>query len=197
MNKSFLFLCAVMLGAIIGVHAQTSSGNMMIGGGINFHSTSYQSGSTSDQNTVNFSPSFGYFISDNLAVGTSLTLGSTRTGTGSGKTVESRFGIGPFARYYLFTSNENFGFFGQAQLSIGSTKIDPPIGDVDRGSYVSFALSPGAAFFFNEHWAVEFAITGFQVTSRDPDKDNDDDKYTTVEFGLSSIQPSLGFRYHF
>lgn len=196
MNKSVVFLCALALGAF-GAHAQTSSGNMMVGGGIDFQSTSYQAGSDNDESSVTFSPSFGYFVSDNFAVGLSLALSSSRTGTGSGKTVQNIFGIGPFARYYLGTSSENFKFFAHAELAFGGVKTDPPVGNVARGSFVGFSLSPGAAYFFNEHWAVEFAITGFELVSVDPDKDDNNDKVTTIKLGLTSFSPSLGFRYHF
>ena len=97
----------------------------------------------------------------------------------------------------MFTSNESFGFFGQAQLSFSTGKSDPPVGNVMRSNSVSFALSPGAVFFFNEHWAVEFSLRGFVFRSTDPNTDNDDDKYSTVELGLNSLSPALGFRYHF
>jgi hypothetical protein len=196
MNKSIIALFLLALGATA-AQAQTSSGSMMVGGGFEFTSVSYQAGSANDENRVSFTPSFGYFVSDNFAVGASLTLGSEREGTGAGKTVRSSFGLGPFARYYIFTSNEKFGFFGQAQLAFSSTKTDPPVGNVLRGNAISFALSPGVAFFFNEHWAAEFAFRGFVFTSTDPNKNTDNDKYNVVQLGLNSFTPSLGFRYHF
>lgn len=196
MNKPFIVLCMLVMGASA-LHAQTSSGNMMIGGGLNFSSVSYQAGNANNWNSVEFTPGFGYFVSDNFAVGATLILGSEREGTGAGKTLSSSFGLGPFARYYIFTSNENFGFFGQAQLSFTADKTDPPVGGVVKGNEIAFALSPGAVFFFNEHWAVEFMIRGFALTSRDPNTNNNNDKYTRVELGLNSLTPSLGFRYHF
>ncbi len=177
------------------LQAQTSPGDMMVGGGLNFSSTSHQGGSTS--NSVEFSPGVGYFVSDNFAVGATLTISSERDGTGAGKRLTSAFGLGPFARYYIFTSNERFGFFGQAHLGFVAHKTDPPVGAVVKGNEISFALSPGAVYFFNEHWAAEFMIRGFALTSRDPNTDNDNDKYTMVEFGLNSLMPTLGFRYHF
>ena len=194
MNKSFIVLFALTIGVTC-AHAQTSSGNMMVGGGLTFSSVSYQGGSANDGNRVSFSPGFGYFINDNLAVGSTLVLTSERSGTGSNKTISTSFELGPFARYYIFTSNERFGFFGQAQLTFGTGKTDPPTGDVTRRNSLEVALSPGAAYFFNEHWAVEFAIRGFAFRSVNPDGDND--KYTVVDLGLNSFEPTLAFRYHF
>ncbi|MEX2232054.1 MAG: outer membrane beta-barrel protein [Cyclobacteriaceae bacterium] len=196
MNKSFFLLFASLI-VTTSINAQTSSGNMMVGGSIDFSSVARESGSVNDVSSVTFSPSFGYFIIDNFAVGVSLTLGSTRTGTGAGKTVSSSFALGPFARYYLFTSNDRFAFFGQAGLNFGSGKTDPAAGGVTKNSFISFAVSPGAAFFFNEHWGLEFSITGFQISSSDPDTATDNDKVTRVDFDLRSLSPTLGFRYHF
>jgi hypothetical protein len=196
MNKSFILLFAFIM-VTTWAKAQTSAGSMMVGGAIEFSSVSREGGSANDGSSFTFSPSFGYFISDNLAVGTSLTLGSERTGTGDAKTVTSSFGVGPFVRYYKFTSNESLAIFGQAGLSIGSGKTDPAFGGVSRTSFVSFSVFPGAAYFFNEHWAAELSITGFMISSTDPNKSNNDDKITRVEFGLSSLSPSIGFRYHF
>lgn len=196
MNKSLIVACALVLGTTL-TYGQTSSGNMMVGGGLEFESVSYKNGSSNNESNVTFSPSFGYFVSDNLAVGATLVVGSYRDGTGSGKTVTSRFGLGPFARYYIPTSNDRFCFFGQAQLTFISGKTDPPSGRVTKSNEIDFALSPGFAYFFNDHWAVEFAIRGFGIRSVNPDTDEDDGKYTEVGFGLNSLSPSIGFRYHF
>jgi hypothetical protein len=197
MNKFTFLLTALVIGSL-SANAQTSSGNMMIGGGLEFDSRTYQDKSRAEQSTISFSPGFGYFIGDNFAVGTTLTFTSTTAGVPAAtKTKTSTFALGPFARYYIFTSNERFGFFGQAQLDFGFGTTNPPAGSSTRNSFISFALSPGAAFFFNEHWAIEFAIRGFVITSVDPDKDNDIDRYSTTELGLTSLSPNLGFRYHF
>lgn len=196
MNKSITLIFALAITATTAV-AQTSAGNMMVGGSLDFSSVSRQSGSLNDISSVTFSPSFGYFVRDNFAVGTSLTLGSTRTGTGAAKTVSSTFAMGPFARYYIFTANERFGFFGQAGLNFGSGKTDPPAGTVTRNSFISFSVSPGAAYFFTDHWAMEFSITGLAISATDPDTATDDDKVTRVDFDLRFFSPSLGLRYHF
>jgi hypothetical protein len=196
MNKSLILVFALAVTTTL-VQAQTSAGNMMVGGTIDFTSVSREGGSLNDASSFTFSPSFGYFISDNLAIGSSLTLSSLRQGTGSAKTVTTGFDVGPFVRYYKFTSNDRFAIFGEAGLGFGTDKTDPAVGNVTHSNYITFSVAPGAAFFFNEHWAFEISITGFGITSRDPDTDNNDDKVTTVNLGLSSFSPQLGFRYHF
>ena len=196
MKKTVTLIAVFVMTATMAI-SQTSSGDMMIGGSFDFSSVSRQSGSANDVNSITFSPSFGYFVSENFAVGTSLTLGSTRTGTGSAKTVVSSFAIGPFVRYYVFTANDRFAFFGQAGLSFGSGKTDPPAGAVTRNTFISFSVAPGAAYFFTDHWAMELSIVGLAISSTDPDTANDNDKVTRVDFDIRSFSPSLGLRYHF
>jgi len=195
MNRSLIFVFLMFFTTC--AWSQTSSGNMMVGGAIEFSSRSYESGSANNSANFVFAPGFGYFISDNLAVGAGLSLSSWRNGTGAAKTVTSSFGFSPFARYYKFTSNESFAFFGQALLSVSTSKTDPPSGNITRGNGIYFAISPGASYFFNEHWAMELSMSLFSIASSDPDTDNSDDKVTTVSFGVDSFSPSIGVRYHF
>ena len=195
MNKFLISLSAFVLAATF-THAQTSSGNLMFGGGIAFSSNTRQSDNDNTYSNVSFTPNAGYFVSDNFAVGLSVTMASEKSGTGQFRLTENTFGVGPFARYYFFTSNEQFAIFGQAGLSLASEKNTDASGFVRKGSLTSFSLFPGAAYFLNEHWAVELSITGFQFTSSDPDKENDNDKSTYVNFGLRTFSPTLGFRYH-
>lgn len=72
MNKSLSFVFFLLVAT--SAYSQTSSGNMMAGGAIRFQSRSDQSGSASDAASFTFSPSFGYFIGDGLAVGANLSV---------------------------------------------------------------------------------------------------------------------------
>jgi outer membrane protein len=195
MKRTLIFLFAFI--AITNLaDAQTSTGNMMVGGGLIYSSISYPGQTTENQSTVSFSPGFGYFINDNLAVGAALSLSSFRDGTGPNRNVQNSFGLGPFARYYIFTANERFGFFGHGELTF-ATGNSNFAGLVARNNSLSIALSPGAAFFFNDHWAAEFAIQGLVFRTTDPNTNNDNDTYNTVNLRLALFSPSLGLRYHF
>lgn len=196
MNKLSSLVCSLIL-VVSFANAQTSSGNMMVGGSLAFETLSHEASDVNNTTSFSFSPSFGYFLNDNLAVGASISVGSAKTGTGDAKTVSSSFGFGPFARYYMFTSNERFAFFGQAGLNFGTGKTNPPIGADNKTSSISFSVAPGAAYFLNDHWALELALAGISVRSSDPNTANDNDKTTRFNFGVSSFSPSLAFRYHF
>ena len=86
--------------------------------------------------TINFGPSFGYMLSDNMQVGLSLDLGYNYTkefdavfpGTGAYTpafdkaedwlvTKQFGFGIAPYFRYYFMQAG-NFNFFCEAQLGL-------------------------------------------------------------------------------
>lgn len=170
---------------------------MMVGGTLSLSSTSYQSNSDLGSSGITFSPGFGYFVADNLVVGANLGIGSSTTDTGLTKTQTTDLSFGPFARYYKFTSNDKFAFYGQASLTLASSKRDETPGDELKSGSTTFAISPGFSYFFNEHWALDFNIRGFEIKSSDPNKDADDDKSTSVVFNVSSFSPTLGFRYHF
>ena len=192
--KNLLILLAVVLSGFYS-HAQTQASNMMLGGSVSMYSQSFE-GSDASFSQFSFSPSFGYFIHDNLAVGASLTIGSSTNDNIGSKTVTSNFGLGPFARYYKFTSNEDFAFFGQAQVLFSTGKQDATPGGEVKTSGLAFALSPGFSYFVTPHWAIDFSVTALSISSFDPDTDSDNNKSTTINVNLS-MAPSLGFRYHF
>ena len=193
MKKLFTFI-AVSLSAYH-AYSQTQAGNMMLGGSVSIYSQGVE-GSDASYSQFSFSPSFGYFIQENLAIGASLNLGSSTDDNIASKTVMTNFGIGPFVRYYKFTSNEDFAFFGQAQVLFSTGKVDDTPGGEVSTSGLAFTLSPGFSYFATPHWAIDFSVTALSISSYDPNTDSDNNKSTTINFNLS-MAPSLGIRYHF
>jgi outer membrane protein len=194
MKKTIIFLlCIISMSA---AKAQTAAGNMMAGGSFKYTSYSYNGGDNK-RNTIVFSPSFGYFISDNLAIGGEIGLESTTEDVGAENLKSSLFGIGPFVRYYKFTGNEKFAFFGQAGFAYAAGKRELAGGGDVKRSVFAFDVSPGFSYFFTEHWALDFSLSLLTIQSEDPNKDADDDNVTSVLFGVDTFSPSLGFRYHF
>jgi outer membrane protein len=185
----------MLVGSSFALKAQTDAGTMMVGGALEVSSTSYDGGDQKITSTT-FAPSFGYFIGDNFAVGASLGISSSSNDNGATTTKSSSFGIGPFARYYKFTSNEDFAFFGHASLMYSGGKSEASGTDV-KNRLISFGVAPGFAYFPTDHWAVEFSLTLLSVSSYDPNTDGDDDVTTQVGFGLDTFSPNIGIRYHF
>ncbi|HEY9006090.1 MAG TPA: porin family protein [Ohtaekwangia sp.] len=179
------------------VYAQTSQGSLMFGGGIGYTSQRQEtSGEDRKYSQVEFSPSVGYFVIDNLSVGLDLSLSSSKTDDGFGGDDKVKtFLAGPFVRYYKFTSNDKFAFFGQAGFQFGTTKTEPDGANETKSGTFNFYISPGFSYFFNEHWAMDLQLQGIEYTSYDPNKDAKNDKRSTFTFGVNSLNPTLAVRF--
>jgi outer membrane protein len=193
--KKIVMMLALVTSAFF-AKAQTTSGQMMIGGSFGISSVNYDNSNGSDYSSFTLAPSFGYFVKDNFAVGLSVSVGNSKSGTGAGQTTSSSFGVGPFVRLYKFTSNEKFAFFGNAGISFGNTKSENGNVITDKSNTISLGIAPGFAYFFNEHWAAELSIAGFRIQNSSSDNFPGNDR-TSVTFDVSSFNPSLGLRYHF
>lgn len=170
-------ILSVLLALItsIAAKAQTDKGTMSIGGDISYQTTSFSGGGSST--TTSLSPSFGYFLSDRLALGLSLGISNTST-TGSPST--STTSIAPFIRYYKFTSENKFAFFVHGQIGYSTT--------TGQSGVTSVSVRPGFAYFFTPRWGLDFLLPGLTLASGN----------NTTDFDLTaSLNPGIGFRYYF
>jgi hypothetical protein len=223
MNKK-LIIAAALCGLALGSRAQTEKGNFLLGGSFGFNSKK-DDDAASRTNSFALGPKFGYFISNNFVIGldasyyyTNKESWVTYTGQeGSVRQVNNGFRshgiyISPFARYYI-DLNAKFKFFSNLSVSAGKS-IGRSIGEPTTGSYLSkykseyygASLSPGFAFFAGKRLAIEFStlLVSYQ-------RDKYSTKYSSqntydlhsprtsdfFQFGLSTIQPSIGINYHF
>ncbi|SKC66830.1 porin family protein [Ohtaekwangia koreensis] len=195
-----LLTILLSLGAFMStVYAQTSQGNLSFGGAIGYTSETEEDGGEDDKTSqFRFAPSVSYFIADNLAIGADLSLVTQKRDDGfGGDDKYTEIAVGPLVRYYMFTSNDKFAFYGQAGFRFGSGKYEPDGLDETKSSSFDLYISPGFSYFFNEHWALDLQLQGISYRTEDPntDGDADDDKTKTFTFGVDSFNPSLGFRY--
>lgn len=192
MKKSIVLFA--LISTTFFVKAQTSTGNMMVGGTLSVSSTNYGGNNDAKYSSFTLAPSFGYFLKDNFVIGASVSLSNSKDNNGLTETRRNGFGVGPFARFYKFSSNEQFAFFGNASVGFGGTRVEGTGAD-SRVNTISFSLSPGFAYFFSEHWAAELGFAGLRIqNSKDP---NASGGTTTIDFNISSFTPNLGIRYHF
>lgn len=211
MNKKIIMmaaLCAVGSAA----SAQLEKGRLMIGGNVGYSRNSYEGYSnTSSFSSNNFksnafaiSPTAGYFINDNLAIGTNLSYTNRKTNSTSYFRKESLYGVNPFIRYYLNISPD-FKFFAEFMMGASVGKSD----EVSNGfiyknkrKEYSAALAPGLAFLPAKKWSVDLRFdlinyTNSQVKNTNPDAESN--RYVGsnyFNFGLSTIRPSIGVNYH-
>jgi outer membrane protein len=196
--KKVLLVFSLLVASLAVANAQTTQGTISLGGSMGVTNTKDEDdGEDTRTSEFRFQPSAGYFVIDNLMVGLGLSVVTGKEDDGfGGDDKYSSFLVGPFARYYIFTSNEKFAFFGEVGTLFGSFKDKPDGQDETKAGTFNLYVSPGFSYFFNEHWGLDLAFQGISFSSFDPDKDEDDDKSTTFNFGVSSFNPSIGIRYY-
>lgn len=228
MKKLFLSLALVAAG--VAAQAQIGSGSLMLGGSLGFSSTgggetkvTPGGGGASVTNDLtarsnwNFSPTIGYFLNDNLAVGLRLGLGGTNRAqvtTTDGKTTEniSSFDLGVelFGRYYKELGS-SFYFFVDGGLGFTSASwtdktqdgLDK-LKDDDKNSISTIGLNvaPGVAFFPTEKWGIDLTLNrlvGFNMNSSSREAATGGAKMetSTTDFGIGAgFMPTLGLHYY-
>lgn len=177
MKRIVIVLALAMISS--GAFAQFNKGRYLVGGSLRLdtYTSKTKSGSTTTKggNSTDFtlSPSAGYFVIDNLAVGASLDFGasSTKYTGSSGKSSSTSIGLSPFVRYYL-----SQGIFFQGQVGFGSQNSKSPTGggttSTTKYSTSNWSLGAGYAYFLNDFVAVEPMIgygSNSQKTTSGPD----------------------------
>jgi len=172
MNRKKCFFSAFLIGAAMVASAQFSKGDRMVGATVG--SVLYNSGSADisvDQIgenkskitsfNVGITPSMGWFISENTAVGASLNINPTGNKTTyeqnnstyqSDKSNNFNIGLGGFVRHYLKTSGKMlpFGQFG-FNLGISSLKTEGflYVGSTPNVTKTTYEGSSSGGFFAN------------------------------------------------
>ena len=202
MKKSVIFLIILFAMSSVLVTAQTNKGNFIVAGSSNLSfdlgKEKYKSeGTTEDWYSffnLNFQPMAGYFFIDNLSAGLfiDLSIYSEKDAEDDDKYTETTFAIGPFARYYAFTSKYfkpfvhgqvGFGFYRDKEKYSGGSDY------TYKEGYFTYLLGVGADYFLNDNVAIETLIgfnhDAYQEKESDGGERSDLPKY---------IYNSLAFR---
>ena len=132
----------------------------------------YLLGATNDITTTGWSdiqiqPNVGYFVSDNIAVGTTLGFTSTndKAGTAAGETTTSSTTIAPYVRYYMDSKLFFTGGFGM--INTKSTTVTDGADDFEnKGSQTIIGLGAGLSLMWGERVAVEPAFVLRNVSGK-------------------------------
>ncbi|RYE91146.1 MAG: hypothetical protein EOO37_01090 [Cytophagaceae bacterium] len=178
MNKLFALAFLGLTTSI--AHAQTTpltKGRGLLSGSIGYQSVKYRGSESQDLFT--FSPTVGYFVADNLAIGLN---GNLQT-YGSGAYGTNNFSVGPFVRYYRFVGgSDKFALYGQGGVGYRHYSGSYRMGYVD--------ITPGLAFFPVPRFGLEASLRGLSYSS------NFNDTHS-FDFGLSLQNIQLGAAYYF
>lgn len=195
MKKTLLTLAAIA-GLTIAANAQTEQGKFIVGGQVGFE-TSKVKDTDVKNNSFSINPTVGYFVSDNIAVGTGIGYSWAKAETNENNSVKNdAFKVSPFVRSY--SGNGPFKFFAQLSVPMAwgktTTETSNSSNEVKFESYGA-ELAPGFAYFPTSKIGVELKVRGLYFNSS---KIKDQD-YTVNTFGLdaNSLAPTLGVQFHF
>ncbi len=202
MKKLLLSIFAV---AALGfsTQAQTEKGKIMLGGNLAFDTQKSDADGAKSNTSFEIVPSVGYFVADNIAVGTGIGYSYNKR---IAATRSEAFVVSPFGRYYTNISDQ-FKFFGQLSvpMEFGSAHAVDANGDkgakIGNSTQIGVAVSPGFAFFPTSKIGIEFALNGLSYTNYRVQDANDNDVkgagYDNVSFGTNFFAPKLGIQFHF
>ena len=147
MKKLFTILTVVAISTTLSFAQQ---GSVAIGVGSNLANFSWQD--------YSLTPTVGYFIADNMMIGTGFAMGSETDNydsfdaSGNAITVETKvsgMSLSPFLRYYM-----NDAFFGQAGILMSSS-TDSDGDDEDKTSTFGVQAGVGYSLMWNDKVCIE------------------------------------------
>ena len=198
-----IILTVVALGAFVFVNAQSvkesnsgfTKGDVFVSGTLTFGSdskvTNYK------QDSFVFAPSVGYFVTNNIALGVNLNVGSgsVQATSTSGKNKTSTFAAGLAGRYY-FTPASQFTLFAELGAAFGAVKTTPAVGTASKVNSFGVALAPGLNYFVSKNFSLETKIAVLSFVSAKGDWTGAENA-SSVRFGGDWSAVSFGVNYKF
>ena len=202
MKKLVLTILAVSALAFT-TQAQTEAGKWLVGGSVGFNSSKADGASKSDTK-FEILPSAGYFVAENIAIGTAIGYSSEKTYGPVVSLQSNAFQVSPFVRGYKGV-NDQFKFFGQLSvpLAFGNVKAGNANGDnmtkVGNLNGVGVALSPGVAFFPSKKIGIELSVDGIKYNDLKGEDANGNKVSGNKDFSIGAdfFAPHLGVQFYF
>lgn len=190
MKKLFLIAAVAVSGL---VSAQTENGKLMFSGrftNLGFSSANskseYSGVELGEAKTTNlqFNPSFGYFVIDNLYVGLSSQIGSTKITVGEDETRSSNLSLLPTVGYY-FPVKGNVKPYVQG--AVGFASQNEKSGNIElKYSGLGYGAGAGVAYFFNKNVSIDLGLN-YSASNLS----NSEDKDAKIKSG--GFSASVGF----
>ncbi|MDX2063752.1 MAG: outer membrane beta-barrel protein [Bacteroidia bacterium] len=195
-----LLLVAVFGFVATAASAQISAGTMFISGDASFSSEKFEPTGGSEETFTSglIGPRFGYFVSDNLAVGVRVGFGGSKFEEEGFEFQSTAFEVGVFGRYYNMF-NDNFGLFGELGVGIVSSTDEEDGTEVGKSNGIDAGLGLGFTFFPSTRFALEGSagLVGFtSLTNEDPDG-NELSKESGFNIGVGNTAITLSASWYF
>ena len=190
MKKIILTVAAVFAFGFANAQ-EKESGNGGFSKGSMFVSGAFSIGSekTGDTKSTGFEiePKFGYFVTENIAIGGKLGYSSDKAENALGDTQDdATLTVGAFGRYY-FTPASQFSLF--SELGVDYSTVEDKLDD-EKAKEIGVNLGLGLSYFVSNDWAIEASWAGLGYTSNDNGGDGAD---KTNSFGLGADLRAISF----
>jgi len=167
----------------------------MVGGQVGFQ-TSKVKDTDFKNNSFSINPTVGYFVSDNLAIGTGIGYNWSKDESVMDlSTKRDAFQVSPFVRKY--SANGPLRFFAQLSVPMSWGKTTVETNNVKAESKFEnygVELAPGLAYFPTSKVGIELKVRGLYYNYNNT-KPTD---RATNTFGLDAnpLAPTLGVQFH-
>ena len=192
--KNIIITIWLLVSLSIAATAQTQTGNLFIGGNINWNNNEFEVNDVNNasalglridkQNTFNFQTTFGTFVKDNLVLGMFLNyenIDSESSNSAERSSLINKtkaISVGPFVRKF-FPLNEKFSFYTQGSVGYSRSSNRQTYESNNQGynshlKYNKFvaALKPGLVYFATNKFGVDLSVQGLQyIVGKEKDTD--------------------------
>src|SRR5690606_10321540 len=142
--KKLILSMALLGGVIFSSQAQTEKGKLMIGGNVSYSTAKSDAEGAKSSHEFSIVPNVGYFVSDNIAVGTGIGYQSSKSDVASPVGKIEAFAISPVGRYYVPVA-EKFKFFGQVSVPMAFGTAKATDADLEVGNKTGSSTAIGVA----------------------------------------------------
>lgn len=168
-----------------------SQGDLFVTGSIGI---STESTGDRKENTLEFAPSVGYFVSDNIAIGLGLGLSSSTFEEPGVVDFESTtIAIEAAGRYYV-TPSSQFSLFGQLSVAYLSVENEQGAFESNTDGF-GLGIAPGVSYFISNNFALEATVGILSYSS--VELDGASDSTNSFDLGLNFTNVNLGLVYKF
>lgn len=197
--KKLMLVGAVALFATANAQESNSTEGFAQGSTFITGAVGYTSESFMDETVSGFtiSPSVGYFVSPNIAVGAKLGYTNTKEEEGSFEATTDIFTAGLFGRYYWMPQSK-FSIFAELGADYRNITADSNVPNFTEYKANGFGvqLAPGMNYFLNSNFALEAKIGVLGYSSDKPDYDGAE-ATENFNIGLNLNDITLGLVYKF
>jgi len=141
-----------------------ANGDVFISGAVGFGSSKTGEAKT---NSFEVSPSVGFFVTPNIALGGRIGFSSEKEEEGADELKTTAFTVGVFGRYYV-TPASKFSLFGELAVDYGTSKVDDGTNDFKADGF-GVQVAPGVSYFLGKNFAIEatWGVLGYSTVKPD------------------------------